>query len=131
VRASIDALQARAINALHLSLSRYAGDVYWLATQADGTVTRLDAVGNPWLLGEAELTAAAARLAGTNAIAEQGLMNEPDTYFIGQAGGPASLSYHPQGCGEHDILSRSEEWHPAGTPRHQETLASLVVRRRP
>jgi hypothetical protein len=86
VRASIDALQAHAVDAVHPSLSRYAGDFYWLATQADGTVTRLDAVGNPAPLGEAERTAAATRLAGTNGIAEQRLMNEPDTYFIGQGG---------------------------------------------
>jgi uncharacterized iron-regulated membrane protein len=86
VRASIDALQAHAVNAVQLSLSRYAGDLYWLATQADGTVTRLDAAGNPAPLSEAELTAAATRLAGTNGIADQRLMNEPDTYFIGQGG---------------------------------------------
>jgi uncharacterized iron-regulated membrane protein len=86
VRASVEALQAHAVNAVHLSLSRYAGDFYWLATQADGTVTRLDAAGNPAPLSEAELTAAATRLAGTSGIAEQRLMNEPDTYFIGQGG---------------------------------------------
>ncbi len=86
VRASVDALQTNTINAVHLSLSRYAGVFYWLATHADGTVTRLDAAGNPARLSEAELTAAATRLAGTNGIAEQQLMNEPDTYFIGQGG---------------------------------------------
>jgi hypothetical protein len=37
-------------------------------------------------LSEAELTAAATRLAGANGIAEQQLMNEPDIYFIGQGG---------------------------------------------
>ena len=79
-------LQAHAVDAVHLSPSRYAGDFYWLATQADGTVTRLDAAGNPAPLSEAELTAAATRLAGTNGIAEQRSMNEPDTYFIGQGG---------------------------------------------
>jgi uncharacterized iron-regulated membrane protein len=86
VRASVDALQAGAVNAVHLSLSRYASDLYWLATQADGTVTRLDAAGNPAPLSEAELTAAATRLAGTNGIAEQRLISEPDTYFFGSGG---------------------------------------------
>jgi hypothetical protein len=86
VRASINALQAHAVNAVHLSLSRYGGDLYWLATQADGTVARLDAAGNPAPLSEAELTTAGTRLAGTNAIAEQRLMNEPDAYFISQGG---------------------------------------------
>jgi uncharacterized iron-regulated membrane protein len=86
VRASIDALQAHAVNAVHLSLSRFGGDLYWLATQADGTVTRLDAAGNPAPLSEAELTAAATRLAGTIGIAEQRLIGEPDTYFLGSGG---------------------------------------------
>jgi hypothetical protein len=86
VRASVDALQAHAINAVHLSLSRSGGDLYWLATKADGTVTRLDATGNPAPVGEAELPTAAARLAGTNGIAEQRLISEPDTYFLGSGG---------------------------------------------
>jgi len=83
VRASIDALQAHAINAVHLSLSRSGGDLYWLATKVDGSVTRLDATGNPAPVGEPELTTAATRLAGTNGIAEQRLISESDTYFIG------------------------------------------------
>src|SRR5262249_43816332 len=33
-----------------------------------------------------ELTDAATRLAGTNGIAEQRLINEPDTYFLGSGG---------------------------------------------
>jgi uncharacterized iron-regulated membrane protein len=86
VRVSVDALQAHAVNAVHLSLSRYAGDFYWLATQADGAVTRLDAAGNPAPLSEGELIAAATRLAATNGIAEQRLISEPDTYFVGSGG---------------------------------------------
>jgi hypothetical protein len=86
VRASLDALQAHAINAVHLSLLRSGGDLYWLATKADGSVTRLDATGNPAPVGEPELAAAAKRLAGTNGIAEQRLIGEPDTYFVGSDG---------------------------------------------
>src|SRR5262249_23296040 len=86
VRASVDAMRARAINAVHLSLSRSGGDLYWLATEADGTVTRLDAGGNPAPVGDPELTTAATRLAGTNGIAEQRLISEPDTYFVGSGG---------------------------------------------
>jgi hypothetical protein len=86
VRASVDALGSRAINAVHLSLWRSGGDLYWLATKADGSVTRLDATGNPAPVGGPELTAAAARLAGTNGIAEQRLFSEPDTCFVGSGG---------------------------------------------
>jgi hypothetical protein len=86
VRASTDALRAHAINAVHLSLSRSDNDLYWLATKADGSVTRLDAAGNPAPVGDPELTTAATRLAGTNGIAEQRLISEPDTYFLGSGG---------------------------------------------
>jgi hypothetical protein len=88
VRASLDALQAHAINAVHLSMSRSGGDLYWLATKSDGSVTRLDATGNPAPVGEPELRAAATLLAGTNGIAEQRLISEPDTYFIGSGAMP-------------------------------------------
>jgi hypothetical protein len=86
VRTSVNALQAHAIEAVHLSLSRSSGNLYWLATKADGSVARLDATGNPAPLGEPELTAAATLLAGTNVIAEQRLISEPDTYFLGSGG---------------------------------------------
>jgi len=86
VRASADALRAHAINAVHLSLSRSGGDLYWLATKADGSVTRLDAAGNPAPVGDPELTTAATRLAGTNGLAEQRLISEPDNYFVGSGG---------------------------------------------
>jgi hypothetical protein len=65
---------------------RSGGDLYWLATKADGSVTRLDATGNPAPVGNAELTTAATRLAGANGIAEQRLISEPDTYFVGSGG---------------------------------------------
>jgi uncharacterized iron-regulated membrane protein len=86
VRASVEALRAHAIDAVHVSLSRSSGDLYWLAAKADGSVTRLDAAGNPAPVGEAELTSAAARLAGTNGIAEQRLISESDTYFVDSGG---------------------------------------------
>jgi uncharacterized iron-regulated membrane protein len=86
VRTSLDALRAHAVDAVSLSLSRYGGDIYWLATAADGTVTRLDTAGNVAPLGERDLAAAAARLAGANGIAAQGLMDEADTYYVGQGG---------------------------------------------
>jgi hypothetical protein len=82
----VNALQAHAIEAVHLSLSRSSGNLYWLATKADGSVARLDATGNPAPLGEPELTAAATLLAGTNVSAEQRLISEPDTYFLGSGG---------------------------------------------
>jgi hypothetical protein len=86
VRASVDALRAHSIDAVHLSLSRSGGDIYWLATKADGSVTRLEAMGHPAPIAEPELTTAATRLAATNGIAEQRLISEPDTYFVGSGG---------------------------------------------
>jgi uncharacterized iron-regulated membrane protein len=82
----VDALRAHSIDAVHLSLSRSGGDIYWLATKADGSITRLDATGHPAPIAEPELTTAATRLAGTNGIAEQRLISEPDTYFVGSGG---------------------------------------------
>jgi len=71
------------VNALHLQLSRSGGDLYWLATKADGNVKRLDPTGNPARVGEPELTTAATHLAGKNDVAEQRLISKPHTCFIG------------------------------------------------
>jgi hypothetical protein len=86
VRTSLDALRARAVVAVHLSLSRYGGDIYWFATAVDGTVRRLDAFGNAAPITEGDLAIAAARLAGENGIATQGLTADADAYYVGQGG---------------------------------------------
>lgn len=81
VKASIGALQAHAVAAVNLSLAPYGGTLYWLATGADGGVTRLDASGNAAPLGTRDLADAAARLVGAAGIAEQGPLEDGDAYY--------------------------------------------------
>jgi len=82
IRASLDALRARAVEAANLTTAPLAGRLYWLATDAKGAVTRLDASGNAAPLSETELADAAQRLAGDNRIAEQGLLRQEDAYYF-------------------------------------------------
>jgi uncharacterized iron-regulated membrane protein len=89
VKRSIEALQARSVPAVSLSLAPYGGKLYWSAHGEDGAVTRLDASGNAAPLVERDLAEAATRLAGAAGaagIAEQGLMDEGDAYYIGERG---------------------------------------------
>jgi hypothetical protein len=80
------------VTAVSLSLAPYGGKLYWSARGEDGAVTRLDASGNAAPLTERDLAEAAARLAGAggaagaNGIAEQGLLEEGDAYYIGEGG---------------------------------------------
>ncbi len=83
VRASLTALQARSANAVSLTTAPLGGELFWLATSADGTVTRLDASGNAAPLSAGELAAAAERIAGSNGIAEQRMLREEDAYYFG------------------------------------------------
>jgi uncharacterized iron-regulated membrane protein len=82
VRASLAALQARSVNAVSLMTAPLGGKLFWLATDADGTVTRLDASGNAAPLLASELAAAAARIAGANGISTQGTLREEDAYYF-------------------------------------------------
>jgi hypothetical protein len=81
VRASLAALQARAVNAVSFITAPLAGQLFWLATAEDGTVTRFDAAGNPAPLPEPELAEAARRIVGANGISAQGLLGEEDAYY--------------------------------------------------
>ena len=82
VRASLAALQGRPANAVSLTTAPLGGELFWLATDADGTVTRLDASGNAAPLSEPELAAAAERIAGANGISAQGMLQEEDAYYF-------------------------------------------------
>jgi hypothetical protein len=86
VRASILALRAHSVAAVNLSLAPYAGKLFWFATEKGGAVTRLDAAGNMAPLGERDLVEAGTRLAGAAGIAEQGLIDDGDAYYIGDRG---------------------------------------------
>jgi hypothetical protein len=82
IRASLDALRERPPAAVNLITAPLAGSLYWLATDAKGAVTRLDASGNAAPLAPTDLADAAQRLARESGIAEQGLMREEDAYYF-------------------------------------------------
>jgi hypothetical protein len=84
IKASLEALRTRASEASVMSLTSapLAGRLYWLATYQDGTVKRLDDAGNVALPSEADLLAAAERIADGTGIAEQGLMRDEDNYYF-------------------------------------------------
>jgi hypothetical protein len=82
VRASLAAMQAQSPDAMSLTTAPLAGRLFWLATSADGTVTRLDAAGNAAPLPQQELAEAAARIVGSNGISERGMLREEDAYYF-------------------------------------------------
>ncbi len=82
VRASLAAVRARPPDAMSLTTAPLAGKLFWLATSADGTVTRLDASGNATPLPEQELADAAERIVGSNAISQRGIRQEEDAYYF-------------------------------------------------
>jgi len=82
IRNSVAALAQRAPSAVSLSVRPLAGQLYWLATAADGTITRLDAAGRPAPLTEDDLDQAAVRLAGATGIATRRLVEREDTYYF-------------------------------------------------
>jgi uncharacterized iron-regulated membrane protein len=83
VRASLAAIRAKpeVRGFVSLATAPFAGRLYWLATQPDGTVTRLDAEGNIAPLSESDLADAAKRIAGDAEIAQQALITEEDAYY--------------------------------------------------
>jgi uncharacterized iron-regulated membrane protein len=84
VRASLDAIRAKPEMAGSVSLATmpFAGQLYWLATRQDGTVTRLDAQGGNAPISETDLAEAAKRIAGDVEIAEQALISQEDAYYF-------------------------------------------------
>ena len=65
-----------------LATTPFAGQLYWLATRQDGTVTRLDAEGGSAPMSGLDLAEAAKRVAGDAEIAEQALINKEDAYYF-------------------------------------------------
>jgi hypothetical protein len=84
VRASLNAIRAKPEMAGSVSLATvpFAGQLYWLATRQDGTVTRLDAEGGNAPMSRIDLAEAAKRIAGDVEIAEQALISEDDAYYF-------------------------------------------------
>jgi uncharacterized iron-regulated membrane protein len=83
IKASLETLRTQLAGSgvVRLASAPLDGRLYWIATFDDGSTRRLDVSGAPAPVTEAELAAAAQRIAGNAAIAEQGLVNEPDAYY--------------------------------------------------
>jgi hypothetical protein len=84
VCASLDAVrtQPSVVNMVSLVTAPLAGQLYWLATQKEGAITRLDAVGSIAAVSETDLAEAARRIAGAAGIAEQTMITEEDAYYF-------------------------------------------------
>ena len=87
VRSSLQALKSSPPPGETLSLSSAPlnGKLFWLATGRDGRVQRLDAQGQPLPVSEADLAAAAQRLADANGIESQQMITSEDSYYFGFA----------------------------------------------
>jgi hypothetical protein len=83
IKASLEAVQAQAPQAVSLAGAPFGGRLYWLATDGAGQVTRIDAAGHAAPLTAADLAAAATRIGGANAIASQEMMTREDAYYFG------------------------------------------------
>jgi uncharacterized iron-regulated membrane protein len=83
VKASLEAMrtQLSGSGAVSLTTAPLDGRLYWMAAFADGSSRRLDLSGIAAPVSERELAEAAQRIAGTVAIAGQGLVNEADAYY--------------------------------------------------
>jgi hypothetical protein len=84
IRASLDAVRGRPdmVNAMSLVTASFDGRLYWLATQIDGKVIRLDATGDVASVSKVDLERAAQRIAQTADIAEQGMLYQEDAYYF-------------------------------------------------
>ena len=65
-----------------LATTPFAGQLYWLATRQDGTITRLDSAGGDAPMSEIDLAEAAKRIAGDVEISEQALISKEDAYYF-------------------------------------------------
>jgi uncharacterized iron-regulated membrane protein len=83
VKTSLEALRTQLAESgvVSLTAAPLDGRLHWMATFNDGAVQRFDISGHVAPTSEDELAQAAQRIAGNRAIAQQGLMNEEDTYY--------------------------------------------------
>jgi hypothetical protein len=83
VRSSIESLQTRNLDGLvSLTTLPFDGRLFWLARFEDGSVLRLDENGNARHASSDDLSAAAERLAGENAIESALLSDTEDSYYF-------------------------------------------------
>jgi hypothetical protein len=83
VRRSIESLQTRNLDGLvSLTTLPFDGRLFWLARFEDGRVLRLDENGNARNASSVDLSAAALRIAGKNAIESAVLSETEDSYYF-------------------------------------------------
>jgi uncharacterized iron-regulated membrane protein len=84
VRASVEAVRAQpaVATAVSVTMATLGSRLYWLATQSDGSVTRLDAAGHPVPVSDTDLAEAAGRIAGAVGVAEQAMIDREDAYYF-------------------------------------------------
>jgi hypothetical protein len=84
VKASIAAIQASppSEDIVELRSALFAGKLFWIATNASGKETRLDAGGKPAPATIADLKDAAERIAGGETILSQDMISEEDAYYF-------------------------------------------------
>lgn len=84
IRSSLEMLRENPLPADIVSLrsAPFDGKLFWLAVGQDGTTERLDARGLHAPVSAVDLGTAAKRLAGSNGIASQELMDREDAYYF-------------------------------------------------
>ena len=84
VRASLDAIrtQPAVSDAVRVAAAPFDGRLYWLVTRRDGDIARVDAGGHTAPLSTADLAAAADRIGAGAGIADQGMIEGEDDYFL-------------------------------------------------
>jgi uncharacterized iron-regulated membrane protein len=84
VRASLDDIrtQPTAHDAVRAAAAPFDGHLYWLVTRRDGETVRIDAAGHAAPLNTPELADAAQRIAAGTGVAEQGMIEGEDAYFL-------------------------------------------------
>jgi hypothetical protein len=84
VRASLDDIrtQPAVIDAARIAAAPLDGRLYWLVTRRDGEAERIDAAGHAAPLSVADLADAAGRISVGAGVAEQGMIESEDAYFL-------------------------------------------------
>jgi hypothetical protein len=69
-------------DAVRLASAPFNGKLFWLASKRDGSITRLDAEGQPAPVDMSDVRAAAQRLARGSSIESQGAITSEETYYF-------------------------------------------------
>jgi hypothetical protein len=83
IKTSIEALRANPPRgAVRITSAPFGGKLFWLASARDGSITRLNAQGEPAPVAMSDLQAAAQRLARGSSIESQGTITAEEPYYF-------------------------------------------------